>query len=102
MQPPNKLMDDLAKVANGAFGAFSGVRNEVEEQIKQRLERYLAEVDLVPREEFDAVREMAIKAREENEHLSERLDVLEKAMKSTGPKKSPQKTTPKTTRAQKG
>ncbi len=95
MQTPNRILDDLAKVANGAFGAVSGVKGEVEEQIKQRLDRYLSELDVVPREEFDAVKAMAIKAREENERLEARIEVLEKSMKAKKPTKTTRATTPK-------
>lgn len=95
MQSPNKLFDDLAKVANGAFGAVSGVRNEVEEQIKQRLDRYLSDMDVVPREEFDAVKAMAAKARDENERLEARITALETALKAQKETTATRKTTRK-------
>lgn len=77
MQTDNRLIDDIARVAGGAFGALAGVRNEVEDLIKQRLERFLADLDHVPREEFDAVRAMAEKARREQEALEKRVADLE-------------------------
>ena len=95
MQTPNRILDDLAKVANGAFGAVSGVKGEVEEQIKQRLDRYLSELDVVPREEFDVVRAMVVKAREENERLEARIEALEKATASKKTAKATRAATPK-------
>ncbi|WP_207477746.1 accessory factor UbiK family protein [Arenibaculum pallidiluteum] len=77
MQVENKLLDDLARVAGGALGALSGLRNEVEGQMRQQFERILSQMDVVQREDFEAVREMAVKAREEQEVLSERVTALE-------------------------
>ena len=80
MQTTNRFFDDLARVANGAMSAFSGVRQEIETLAQARVERLLADRGLVSREEFEAVRAMAIRAREENERLANRLDALESAM----------------------
>lgn len=80
MQADNRLLDDLARVAGGAFGALTGVRGEVEDVFKRRLERILADMDLVPREEFDAVKAMAAKARLEQEALEKRVAALEAAL----------------------
>ena len=80
MQTENRLLDDLARVAGGAFGAIAGLRAEIEDMVKQRLERLLADLDHVPREEFDAVRAMAEKARLEQEALQKRVDALEAAL----------------------
>ena len=80
MQIDNRLLDDIARVAGGAVGALAGVRSEVEELVKQRLERLFAEMDLVPREDFEAVRAMAQKARLEQEALEKRVAVLEAAL----------------------
>ena len=77
MQTNNRLFDDLARVANGAAGAFAGLRGEVEAMVKARMERVLAGMDLVTREEFEVVRLMAAKAREENEALKARIAALE-------------------------
>ena len=63
MQVDNRFLDDLARVANGAVGALSGVREEVEAMVRQRAERLLADMDLVTREEFEAVKAVAAKAR---------------------------------------
>lgn len=80
MQTENRLLDDLARVAGGAFGAFAGLRTEIEDLIKQRLERLLADLDHVPREEFEVVRAMAEKARLEQEALQKRVEALEAAL----------------------
>ena len=80
MQVDNRLLDDLARVASGAFGALSGVRGEVEARLKHQFERILSEMDLVPREEFDAVKAMAAKARQEQEALEKRVAALEAAL----------------------
>lgn len=81
MQTENRLFDDLARVAGGALGALTGVRDEIEGIIRHRLERTLAEMDLVTREEFEAVKAMAAEARAENEHLAARLAEMEEALK---------------------
>lgn len=65
MQTDNRLFDDLAKVANGALHTMSGVRDEIETRLRERLERWLSEMDMVPREEFDAIKAVAQKARSE-------------------------------------
>ncbi|HEY1798711.1 MAG TPA: accessory factor UbiK family protein [Stellaceae bacterium] len=77
MQSQNRIFDDIARVAAGAVGALTGVRGEVESRIRDQLERLLSGMDLVSREEFEAVKAMAAKAREEQEILQRRLDLLE-------------------------
>jgi BMFP domain-containing protein YqiC len=77
MQTENRFFDDLARVASGAFGAFAGLRTEVETLAKQRFERLLADMDLVRREEFEAVKAMAARARGEQEDLALRVAALE-------------------------
>ncbi|MGH7093857.1 MAG: accessory factor UbiK family protein [Stellaceae bacterium] len=77
MQSGNRLFDDIARVASGAAGAISGVRGEVESRLRDQLERLLAGMDLVSREEFEAVKAMAAKAREEQEVLLRRIAELE-------------------------
>lgn len=74
---PNRIFDDFAKLMTDAAGAAQGVRTEVETALKAQAERMLNGMDLVKREEFEAVREMAIKAREENDALAARLAELE-------------------------
>ncbi len=92
MQVENRFLDDLARVANGAIGALSGIRGEIEGLIKQRVERLLADIDLVPRDEFEAVKAVAAKARSEQEALALRVAALEAALEST---KAKTKTKPK-------
>lgn len=77
MQVDNKLLDDLARVAGGALGALSNLREEAEAQMRQQFERILSRMDVVSREEHEAVRAIAAKAREEQEALTERVIALE-------------------------
>lgn len=77
MQSQNRFFDDVARVAAGAAGAISGVRGEIEARLRDQLERVLAGMDLVSREEFEAVKAMAAKAREEQELLLQRIAALE-------------------------
>ena len=77
MQTQNKMLDDLSQLMTNAMGVAQGARNEAETALKSMLDRWLADRDLVTREEFDAVRAMAQKAREENEALKARIDALE-------------------------
>ena len=80
MQTESKILDDLARLVGGAVGAANGARQELEQIIRARMERMLAHMDLVPREEFEAVRAMAIKAREEQEALASRVAALEEKL----------------------
>ena len=84
MQSQNRLLDDLARVATGALGVASGMRQEVEGRLRAQFERILAEMDLVPREEFEVVKAMAAKARQRQEELEARLEDLEKRLASGG------------------
>jgi BMFP domain-containing protein YqiC len=77
MQSQNRIFDDLARVAAGAAGAFTGVRDELQARLRDQFERAFAGMDLVTREEFEAVKAMAAKARAEQEELARRLAVLE-------------------------
>lgn len=77
MQTENPLLDGLAKFFTDAAGAASSVRSELDTFMRQRLERLVADMDFVPREEFEAVKALAAKARVENERLAERLAALE-------------------------
>lgn len=74
---PNRILDEFAKLMTDAAGAAQGVRREVETAFRGQAERVLNSMDVVQREEFEAVREMALKARAENEKLSRRLAELE-------------------------
>ena len=77
MQTDNPLLDDLARAASGALGALTGMRAEIEARIRDQLAPVLARMDLVTREEFEAVRAMAAKARGEQDALLERIAALE-------------------------
>ena len=76
-QTSSRLFDDLAKLMSNAAGAADGVRREVEGVMRAQGEKVLGAMDLVQREEFEAVKAMAVKAREENEKLAARLAALE-------------------------
>ncbi|RBI72652.1 pyrroline-5-carboxylate reductase [Roseovarius sp. TE539] len=78
MQTRNKMMDDISQLMTNAMGVAQGAREEAETAMKSMLDRWLAERDLVTREEFEAVREMARKAREENTALEARIAALER------------------------
>ena len=80
MQTENRLLDDLARMANGALNTLSGVREEIESRVRERVERMLADMDMVPREEFEAVRAMAQTARSEQEDLAARVAELERRL----------------------
>jgi BMFP domain-containing protein YqiC len=77
IQTRNKFLDDLSQLATNAAGVAQGMREEAEMLVRGRIERFLADSDLVTREEFEAVRDMAQKAREENDSLARRLAALE-------------------------
>jgi BMFP domain-containing protein YqiC len=77
MQTKNPLLDDLARMATGALGAIGDVRGQVETRLRDQAEKLLARMDLVTREEFEAVKAMAAKARSEQEALAARLAALE-------------------------
>ena len=77
MQPNNRFFDDLSKLATNAMGVAQGARAEAETAMKGLMDRWLADREFVTREEFDAVRAMAQKAREENEALKARIAALE-------------------------
>ena len=76
-QNTNRLLDEFAKLMNDVAGVAQGVRREVETAVKTQAERFVGEMDLVQREEFEAVRDMAAKARQENEALRKRIEALE-------------------------
>ncbi len=76
----SRILDDIARLATDAAGAAQGMRREVETVVKTQIERLLRDLDVVTREEFEAVREMAVLAREENDRLAARLAALEAAV----------------------
>lgn len=76
-QTTNRILDDLARLMTDAAGAAQGVGREVQNLMRSQAERILRDMDVVQREEFEAVKAMAEKARAENERLEARLDALE-------------------------
>jgi BMFP domain-containing protein YqiC len=82
MQSRSRILDDLARLAGGAAGTLHGVREEIEALVRQRVERLISDFDLVTREEFEAARDMAAKARAEQERLENRIVDLEKRIKT--------------------
>jgi len=84
MQTKSRLFDDLAKVAGGAVTTLAGVKAEIDGLVRQRIERLLAGADVVPRDEFDAVKAMAAKARAAQDALERRIQALEKKLGRAG------------------
>lgn len=84
MQTQNPFFDDLARMAGGALGALSGLKAEIETLVRQQFERVMAGADMVPRDEFEAVRALAIKARSEQEDLEVRVAALEAKLAELG------------------
>ena len=82
MQTSNRILDDLARVANGAVSTLAGVKGEIDTLIRQKIEKFVVDADLVPRHDFDAVKIMAAEARLEQERLAKRVAALEKQLKS--------------------
>ena len=81
MQSRNKILDDVSQLMTNAMGVAQGAREEAETAVKSIIDRWLADHDFVTREEFDSVKAMAQKAREENENLKARLVAIEKKRK---------------------
>ena len=81
MQTRNRLLGDVARVANGAAGVATGMRDEIESIVQQRIERVLSRLNLVTREEFEVVKELAAKARQEQEALQKRLNEIDKELR---------------------
>lgn len=79
MQTRSRILDDLSQLMTNAMGVAQGAKTEAETAMKGMIDRWLADRDFVTREEFDAVREMAVKARAENAALSARIAALEAA-----------------------
>ncbi len=77
---PNRILDDFAKLMTDAAGAAQGVRREVETAFRAQAERMFNSMDVVQREEFEAVRDMALKARAQNEELLARIAALEEKL----------------------
>jgi BMFP domain-containing protein YqiC len=98
MSTGKRIFEDAARMAGGAAGALAGIKQEVEQLVRQQLDRLLDQLDLVTRDEFNAVKEMAATARAENEELARRLDALEnsaaKPRKAAAKKGAQRKTGP--------
>jgi BMFP domain-containing protein YqiC len=88
MQSQNRLFDDFAKMATTAMGTLQSARQEFETMLHQQVERLVAKMELVQREEFEAVKDMAAEARLENERLKKRIETLEAALGTEKPKTS--------------
>ena len=96
MQMDNRILDDLARVASSAFGAAGGVKGEFETILRRQFERILDGLDMVSRDEFDAVKEMAANARSAQEALEKRVLDLEKKLGIKTPAKAKSKTKSRT------
>jgi BMFP domain-containing protein YqiC len=77
MQAREKILDDVARVAGGAVSAFSGLRRQIKDEVRVRIDEFAQRLDLVPREDFERVELMMFKAREEQTRLNERVAALE-------------------------
>ncbi|WP_116130772.1 accessory factor UbiK family protein [Tropicimonas sp. IMCC34043] len=82
MQSRSSIFDDMSKLMTNAMGVAQGAKQEAETAMKSMIDRWLADRDFVTREEFDAARTMAQKAREENDALKARIEALEAVLKS--------------------
>lgn len=85
MQTSNRFFDDLARMASGAASTVVGIRQEIEALIRQRVDRLVADLDLVRRDEFEAVKSMAAAARTEQERLEQRIGELEAKLRNEEP-----------------
>jgi BMFP domain-containing protein YqiC len=84
MQTRNPFIDDLTKVASGAMGALSGVKDEVEARVRDQIAKVLDGMEIPRRDEFEAVKAMAAKAREENEELKKQIAELQARLGEAG------------------
>ena len=92
MQTSNRILDDMAKMASGAVSAVTGLKGDAEGLLRRQMEQLLANMDLVTREEFDAVKAMAANARANQEKLEARVAALEAQLSTAKPaKKAPAK-----------
>lgn len=87
-QTSNRFLDDLARLMTDAAGAAQGLRRDAEAAVRAQMERLLQSMDVVTREEFEVVREMAIAARDDAERLTARVAELEKRLSDTGGEKT--------------
>ena len=92
-QGPNRIFDEFARLMTDAAGAAQGMKREAETAFRSQAEKFLADMDLVKRDDFDAVQEMASKARAENEALKEQIAALEERLSKLESAKKPTKST---------
>ena len=83
MQTDNRILDDMAKAATGALGSLAGLRHEIEMRVQQQLERLLGRMNLVGRDEFEAMKSVAQAAREQQIKLERRLAEIEARLNGT-------------------
>ena len=89
MQSENRIFDDLAKMMNGVAGTMAGMGREAEGSMREKMREWVGGADFVSRDEFEAVKAMAVAARDENEALKKRLDALDKGSKPKAAKAPP-------------
>ncbi|MEH3160073.1 MAG: accessory factor UbiK family protein [Sphingomonas taxi] len=89
MQSDNRLFDDFVKLVNGAAGTLAGVGREAESGARARMREWIGGLDFISRDEFEAVKAMAVAARDENDALRARLDALEARLAASDTVKAP-------------
>ena len=89
MQSENRIFDDLAKMMNGVAGTMAGMGREAEGSMREKMREWVGGADFVSRDEFEAVKAMAVAARDENEALKKSLDAMEKGAKPKAASKAP-------------
>jgi BMFP domain-containing protein YqiC len=99
MQTRHRFFDDISKVAGSAVGTLASMKTEIELLIRQKVEIFISEMNLVTREEFDVVKAMAAKARDEQIKLQKRIDYLELKLSAQKPKSAVKKKTVKKSKA---
>ena len=83
MQSQNRIFDDLVKMMNGVAGTMAGVGREAQDSAREKFREFIGGMDFVSRDEFEAVKAMALAAREENEALNKRIEALEAGIRPT-------------------
>jgi BMFP domain-containing protein YqiC len=89
MQSENRIFDDFVKVMNGAAGTFAGMTREAQAGFRERAREWMGGLDMVSRDEFEAVKAIAVAAREENQLLKARLDAMEARTSGAGASETP-------------
>ena len=101
MQSQNRIFDDLVKMMNGVAGTMAGVGREAEASMRDKVREWVGGMDFVARDEFEAVKAMAIAAREENDALAKRIEAIELAARPAAAKPAPS-AKPKAAKPRKG